>query len=61
MTPVDDELLPIGEVAEMLGVDVQTVRNYARDGYLAVVVLPTGHRRFHRSDVERYLQPKEAK
>lgn len=52
------EYLRIGEVAALLGVNPQTVRRYAEQGKLAVIVLPSGHRRFAREDVERLLEKK---
>jgi excisionase family DNA binding protein len=53
-------LIPIGEVAKLLGVTVGTVRRWNKDGRLSAVRTPTGHRRFRRSDVEALLQAETA-
>lgn len=50
-----DGLIPIGEVAKLLAVTVQTVRRWDRDGQLTAVRTPKGHRRFRRSEVEALL------
>lgn len=50
---VDD--LTSGEVAAILGVSTETVTNYADAGRLPHYRLPSGHRRFRRSDVEALL------
>jgi excisionase family DNA binding protein len=51
-------LLTISEAAEMLAVDTRTMRRYANDGKIPVIVLPRGQRRFRLSDVEKILEPK---
>jgi len=48
------------QVAEMLGVSVSTVANYADDGSLRCFRLPSGHRRFRREDVEALMQEQGA-
>lgn len=48
-----DELLAIKEVARRLGVSVDAVRQWERDGKLAAVRTAGGHRRFRLTDVEK--------
>ena len=56
-----DDLLTTNEVAELARVSRQTVWRWAEDGVLpAAVELPSGQRRFRRSDVEDLLRPKAA-
>lgn len=52
-----DELIMPGEVSRLLGVDKRTVSRWANQGLLKAVILPSGHRRFRRSDVDRVLHP----
>lgn len=47
--------LTISDVARLLGVTPGTVRDYADRGYLPCRRLPSGHRRFRRTDVEALL------
>lgn len=47
------ELLPIGDAARELGVSVETVRRWDRDGLIASIRTPGGQRRFSRSEIER--------
>jgi len=54
--PVTD-LLTTAQVAALLNVTPATVTNWARRGQLAAVVLPGGHRRYHRADIEALLTP----
>jgi excisionase family DNA binding protein len=49
------ELLPPRTVAALLGVSSDTVCRWALAGRLPVVTLPSGHRRFRRSTIERLL------
>ena len=49
-------LMPIGEVAELFGVTVGTVRRWDKTGRIESLRTPTGHRRFRRTDVEALLQ-----
>jgi excisionase family DNA binding protein len=54
-----DDLLTTNDVAELAGVSRTTVWRWAEEGLLpAAVTLPSGHRRFRRSDVEALLTPK---
>lgn len=45
-----------GEVAELIGVHPNTVRNYAERGAIDCRRLPAGHRRFPRREVVRFLE-----
>lgn len=47
------------DVARLLGVTKETVREWADRGFLPVWRTPTGHRRFRRSDVEALLAGRE--
>ena len=44
------------EVAELLMVSPITVRSWAQKGLLVAKVTPGGHRRFLKSDVERFVR-----
>jgi excisionase family DNA binding protein len=43
-------------VAKILNVTATTVSNWARDGLLDCVKLPSGHRRFRREDIDALLR-----
>lgn len=47
------ELLPIGQVARIFGVTVETVRRWNREGRIQSERTPGGQRRFTRAEVER--------
>lgn len=49
------DLLPIGVVARRLGVSIETVRRWDRDGKIASTRTPGGQRRFAVAEVERLL------
>ncbi|MSZ77757.1 MAG: helix-turn-helix domain-containing protein [Actinobacteria bacterium] len=49
----DDDLIPIGEAARILGVTVETVRRWNRAGQIEAGRTVGGQRRFRRSEVER--------
>lgn len=53
--PISD-FLSVGEAAVLLGVSVDTMRRWDRDGRITALRTPTGHRRFRRSDVETLLK-----
>ncbi len=53
--------LTLGEAAEILGVDVTTLRGWADAGNVRFFRTPGGHRRFDREDLERLLQSSEAR
>lgn len=50
-------LVPIGEAARLLGVSVDTLRRWAREGRIPVITMPSGHRKFHREDIEALKKP----
>jgi excisionase family DNA binding protein len=56
----DDPLLTPAEVARIFRVNPKTVTRWARTGKLASLRTVGGHRRFYRSDVERFLPATEA-
>jgi excisionase family DNA binding protein len=51
----DDDLLRPREVAHMFGVRPTTVARWAREGRLAAVRTPGGHRRYLRGEVQKML------
>jgi excisionase family DNA binding protein len=54
----DKPLLTVDKVAEILGVDRETVVRWIRRGRLAAVVLPGGRRyRIRRQDLDAALRP----
>jgi excisionase family DNA binding protein len=50
------ELIKVGEAARLLGVHADTVRRLTAAGKLPAVILPSKHRRYQRSVVERLRQ-----
>lgn len=48
-----DERLPIGETAKLLGVSVETIRRWDREGLITSTRTLGGQRRFARSEIER--------
>ena len=48
-------LLTVGQVAEVLQVSPETVRNWAYDGKIACITLPSGQRRFRAEVVDAIL------
>lgn len=52
--------LTTAQAAKRLDVSMQTVRRWARDGLIEVVVLPSGRRRFDVAEIERLLEPTKA-
>ncbi len=54
-----EQLLKIGDVATLLGVTTQTLRNWANNGYMDAIIGKGGHRRFRRSEIERLMELKE--
>jgi putative resolvase len=50
-----DKLLTIGQVSEILGVSDETLRNWDRDGSLPSVKTKGGHRRWRKSDVDKFI------
>jgi excisionase family DNA binding protein len=51
-----EQLLKIGDVATLLGVTTQTLRNWTNSGYMDAVIGKGGHRRFRRSEVDRIME-----
>ena len=56
---ISEQLLKIGDVATLLGVTTQTLRNWTNSGYMDAIIGKGGHRRFRRSEVERLMELKE--
>jgi len=50
--------LSIKEVLSMLGISRSTLDRWAKDGTLNFFRLPSGHRRFFRSEIEAILKNK---
>lgn len=55
--PAVDPLLTPKQAAELFQVSAETVSRWAAAGELESIVLPSGHRRFRRSVIERAIQP----
>lgn len=56
----DTEWLWPRQVAALFGVSTDTVTRWADDGLIPVHRLPSGHRRFRRSDVQTLLNEESA-
>jgi excisionase family DNA binding protein len=56
----NDELLPPGEVARMLGVDPKTLARWAKLGKIPSQRTLGGHRRFRRSVVEAIINGEDS-
>ena len=54
-----EQLLKIGNVATLLGVTTQTLKNWTNSGYMDAIIGKGGHRRFRRSEVERIMELNE--
>ena len=52
-------LLTVAQVADQLGVHVNTVRRWADQGYIEHVKLPSGYRRFTQEAVDRFRESME--
>lgn len=49
--------LKIGEVAQMLGISTQTLRNYQRRGLLVPeIIFDSGHRKYSVEQVENFIK-----
>ena len=57
MTDDQTDLLSIGEAARLLGVSVDTLRRWDREGKLASIRTLGGQRRFSRAAVEALAEP----
>lgn len=55
--PVKQDLMTPGEVIDMFGITPKTLRKWVKDGLIAYIVLPSGHRRYLRAEIEAYMQP----
>ena len=49
-----EKLVKISEAAKMLGVSVQTLRNWDKQGNIKLVLTPGKHRMFRLSDIEAF-------
>jgi excisionase family DNA binding protein len=49
----NDDLLTPGQVAAIFAVDPKTVTRWAREGRVAFLTTPGGHRRYRRSEIDR--------
>lgn len=56
----ETDLLTAGQAAEVWGVSVHTVHRWAKAGKITALVLPSGRRRYRRSEVEAFAEPTEA-
>lgn len=54
-----DYLTP-GQAAAIAGVTTRTIYRYGTAGRITFVVLPTGHRRYHRESIEALVSPTAA-
>ncbi len=58
---MDKNILSISEAASLLGVSDETLRNWERDGKLTPFHTEGGHRRYHKTDIEKlagtYIEP----
>ena len=54
---LSEKLLRMKEVAQLLSVTPQTLRNWSKDGFLKVIRSKGGHRRFRLSEVRRLMKP----
>ncbi len=59
--PILDPLLTLKQAATRLGVHPATLRRWADQGDVLVVVTPGGHRRFPRSEIERLAGARQGK
>lgn len=53
--PTDEPLLKAADVARLLNVNRATLHNWVEAGLLPAVTLPSGHRRYRRSDIDAIL------
>lgn len=52
---MENKLLSIGRTAEILGVHIDTLREWDRDGKLVSVKTPGNHRRYKTSDIHAFM------
>lgn len=55
------ELVTASQAAELLAVSPDTIRRWAREGRIKVVVLPSGQQRFLRAELTPYRTPRSQK
>ncbi len=53
-TATENEWLTLDQASRRLGVHPTTLRRWANQGAIDVLLTPGGHRRFHRADLERF-------
>lgn len=53
------DLMTPGEVCEALRISMSTLRVWAKSGRVQVITLPSGHRRYLRSEIEEMLHPEQ--
>jgi len=54
---MEDKLLPVGVVAKLLGISIDTLRRWDSSGRLPSIRSgPRGHRYYRQSDINQYLQ-----
>lgn len=51
-----EQWLSLSQAAEMLNIHPTTMRRWADDGEIAVMLTPGGHRRFALSDIEQFAE-----
>src|SRR5512137_75163 len=54
-----EDWLSLSDAAAMIGVHPSTVRCWANEGHLPVHRTQGGHRRFHKQDVELWMQSQQ--
>ncbi|QNT76694.1 helix-turn-helix domain-containing protein [Dehalogenimonas etheniformans] len=52
---MNDDLLTIGEAAEILGVSEPALRTWTDEGQIKAFVTPGGHRRYLRSELKKFI------
>ncbi len=52
---MNDDLITIGEAAEILGVSEPALRTWTDEGQIKAFVTPGGHRRYLRSDLKKFI------
>jgi|HubBroStandDraft_4_1064222.scaffolds.fasta_scaffold2836688_1 predicted site-specific integrase-resolvase len=52
-SPEFEELLTPAQVGKALNLDPKTITRWAKKGVIDAVVLPSGHRRYRLSEVQR--------
>lgn len=55
------DLITASQAAELLAVSPDTIRRWADEGRISVVVLPSGGKRFYRAELTSYLADRSHK